>query len=230
MPEWWTYSPADFVMFSAQVYYRMFARYNAGIWPLQLATLAAGGWVLRTLRRRASWEGRAALLVLAACWLWIAWAFHLQRYAEFNWPARGFAAGFALEGVLLAAFALRGDGISPPASGRRGALAVVLFAFALVGMPLVGWVARREVLQLELVGVAPDPTAVATIAFLLSAERAPRALAIIPIAGCVASALTLWVLGSPEAAILALVALLTVAATFRRRRRAADRLPDRRAA
>jgi hypothetical protein len=212
MPEWWTYSPTDFVMFSASVYYRMVARYHQAVWPLQLATVAAGVWMLLTLRRPAGWAWRAALAVLAIVWVWVAWAFHLERYAEFNWPARWFAGAFAIQGVLLTGFAVLGTRDVragwAPAAGSRGVVAVALFGFALFAEPLVGLLAGRGVLQLELFGVTADPTAVATTALLLSRVRVPRVLFVIPLAWCVVSALTLWVLGSPEAVVLAGAAML----------------------
>ena len=89
MSEWWTYRLSDFLLFSPRTYWRLFELYNLAIWPAQLAAVGFGlaiavaspGAAPRRCARRA-----AALL--AACWLWIAWAFHLQRYATINWAAR----------------------------------------------------------------------------------------------------------------------------------------------
>ena len=40
MSEWWTYTPADFLLFSPRVYYRLFELYNRSFWPVAIVTLA----------------------------------------------------------------------------------------------------------------------------------------------------------------------------------------------
>ena len=42
MSEWWTYRLSSFLLFSPHTYGRLIERYNASIWPWQLAGLAAG--------------------------------------------------------------------------------------------------------------------------------------------------------------------------------------------
>lgn len=42
MSEWWTYTLSDIQSFSLQTWYRLFERYNAAIWPAQIAALALG--------------------------------------------------------------------------------------------------------------------------------------------------------------------------------------------
>jgi hypothetical protein len=42
---------------------------------------------------------------MAACWVWVAWAFHAQRYATINWAATGFAVAFVGQALLLLAAA-----------------------------------------------------------------------------------------------------------------------------
>ena len=41
------------------------------------------------------------MAVLALLWLWVAWAYFLERYETINWAASYFAAGFMAEAVLL---------------------------------------------------------------------------------------------------------------------------------
>ena len=101
MSEWWTYSLSDFLLFSPRTYYRLFELYNLAIWPTQLAALALGAAILGMLRTRAAWQGRIIMTVLALVWLWVAWAYFLERYETINWAASYFAAGFAVEAALL---------------------------------------------------------------------------------------------------------------------------------
>ena len=93
MSEWWTYSLSSFLLFSARTYYRLFELYNSAIWPGQIFFIALGMVMLGYLLRGGAGQGRIVTAILAACWLWVAWAFHMERYATINWAARYFAAG-----------------------------------------------------------------------------------------------------------------------------------------
>src|SRR5690606_32768147 len=101
MSEWWTYSLSVFLLFSPQTYYRLFEIYNLEICPAQIIALTLGLLILGLLRTRHHWSGRIIATILAVFWLWIAWAFHLQRYAPINWVAEHFATAFAIEALLL---------------------------------------------------------------------------------------------------------------------------------
>lgn len=87
MSEWWTYTLSDFLLFSARTYYRLFEIYNSEIWPAQILAIALGIATLVCLFRTKAWQGRVVTTILAVCWLWVAWAFHIERYATINWAA-----------------------------------------------------------------------------------------------------------------------------------------------
>ena len=46
MSEWWTYSPANFLMFSARTYYRLFELHNKALWPAHGLALLTGFAIL----------------------------------------------------------------------------------------------------------------------------------------------------------------------------------------
>ena len=217
MSEWWTYRPSDFLLFAPRTYYRLFELYNAEIWPLQIVTLLAGVMILVSMRSRAAWRGRVIAATLAACWLWIAWAFHWERYAAINWAAGYFAVGFAIEALLLIWIGVVRDRLrfesKPLVIARIG---VAIFAFALVVQPLLGLLLGRDWRQAEVFGVAPDPTAVATLAFLLAADRSNPIALPIPLLWCLLSGTTLWVMHAADALLLPMVASLVLLLSFRR--------------
>ena len=220
MSEWWTYTLSDFLLFSPRTYYRLFELYNREIWPAQILTLGAGVAILPLLRRGGAGPGRAIAAILAGCWLWVAWGFHFQRYATINWAATYFAAGFAVEALLLIwTGVIRGRlafGAADGAVGRAG-LGVVLFA--LVVQPLIGPLAGRDWAQAEIFGVAPDPTALATLGILLlAAKRTFWALLLIPMSWCVVTGATLWAMGSPDAPVMPFAALLCLIVAVRKTR------------
>ena len=101
MSEWWTYRLTSFLLFSPRTYYRLLELYNLAIWPAQLAGIAIGLVIIALLIARHGFRERIIAGLLAACWLWIALAFHYQRYAQINWAAMWFAVAFACEALLL---------------------------------------------------------------------------------------------------------------------------------
>jgi hypothetical protein len=208
MGELLTYALSDFLLFSRETYNRLFELHNEAVWPAQPVTVALGIGILALLRRPGFAQGRAIAAILAACWLWVAWAFHLQRYATINWAAVYFAAAFAVQALLLAwVGVLRGRLVFRPGRDRVGQAGLFVCVFALAVQPLVGLLAGRTWPGVEVFGVAPDPTVVGTLGLLLTAERALWALAVVPLLWCAVGGATLWAMGSPEAVVMPLVAV-----------------------
>ena len=102
MSEWWTYRPADLLMFSPETYYRLFKLYNADIWPAQIIMLGAGLTIFVLMFRGPRWRGHAIATLLATAWLIVAWAYFLERYTSINLAAPYFAWGFSAQAVLTA--------------------------------------------------------------------------------------------------------------------------------
>src|ERR1041384_8154888 len=99
--EWWTYSLSNFLLFSPRTYYRLFELTNADVWPLHIVTLALGVGMAFLVWRPRAWSGRAIAAILAILWLFVAWAYLLERYDTINWAARYFAIAFVLQAALL---------------------------------------------------------------------------------------------------------------------------------
>ena len=213
-------------MFSPRIYWRLFESINETCWPLQLPLLALGlgwlGWQLSPRSRSAgdaTW--RAAALLLAALWGWVAWAFLLQRFAPINWPATQFAQAFALQALALLLLALVG-GVAGRASTWRFRAGIGLGLWSLVGHPLLPLVFDRPWQQAEFFGLAPDPTAIATLALLLLIDTHEprrrwllRALWVLPLAWCAISAATLATMGSAQSLVMVAAAVLALLAARR---------------
>ncbi len=209
MSEWWTYTLSDFLLFSPRTYYRLFELHNAAIWPGQVAAMALGLALLILLGTAAPWRGRAISALLAGCWLWVAWGFLFKRYATINWAATYMAAAFAVEALLLVLVGVVGDRLR---FGERGAgrAGLVLLLFALLVQPLAAPLSGRPWSQVELFGVAPDPTALTTLGALLAAERMRWDLLAIPLAWCAVSGATLWTMAAPDAWVMPAAAVLAL--------------------
>src|SRR5436190_4088989 len=139
MSEWWTYRLSDLLLFSPRTYYRLFELYNAAIWPAQIVAVALGLAVLLLGRGQGSSRGRWIAALLAGCWLWVAIAFHANRYASINWAAVDFAWGFGCDAALLIwTGVLRGRLVFGTGEGATSRAARGIFLFALLAQPLIG--------------------------------------------------------------------------------------------
>lgn len=214
METWLSYRPSDFLLFAPQTYYRLFELYNAAVWPAQFGALALGLVLLALLRRPGPGRSRALAALLAACWLGVALAFHARRYATINWAAVYFAWAFGAQAALLLwTGALRGR-LGFRVRDTAGRIGLGLFLFALFLQPLAGPLFGRSWRQVELFGLAPDPTAVATLGLLLATERRRPALFAIPLLWCALTGATLWTMGAPDAWMAPAAALLAVGAAI----------------
>jgi hypothetical protein len=210
MSEWWTYSLSDFLMFSSRSYYRLIESYNAAIWPAHFLALIAGVIVISAIARPSQHLQRSAALVLAAAWGWVAWAYHLERYAEINTAAPYFAAAFAVQVLLLCWLAFKPGNTAPaPQRVALGMTGLAIFAYPLLALVRDGGTWR----QAEAFAIVPDPTVVATLGMLL-AWRAPAIFWLVPVSWCLVSGATLMELKIGHAWLLPALALTAVLAAI----------------
>ena len=87
---------------------------------------------------------------------------------------------------------------------------IALFLFALLLQPLIGSITGREWSGVELFGLAPDPTVLATLGVLVAADRVRWELLVIPVLWCAVTGATLWTMGAPEALLMPLAGLSTL--------------------
>jgi hypothetical protein len=210
MSEWWTYRPEDFLLFSSRVYWRMFELHNAALWPLHVVTLAAGLAIILLIAWRPGRWTRWIALILAIPWISVGWFFLWNRYSTINWAAVYIAPAFLVEGVLLLVAFLY-DGLASEKRRAADWIGYLVLGFALLGQPLLAPLQGRGWGSSEVFGIAPDPTAVATLGVLLLARGRPLPwLLPIPLLWCLLSGLTLQTMGEPQA----WVAYAVLAAAF----------------
>jgi hypothetical protein len=210
LAEWWSYRLSDFLLFAPRTYWRLFELHNAALWPLHVPVVVAGAVALVFALRRPGCIRWIAML-LALIWAFVGWTFIWQRYATINWAASYVAPLFALE---AASFAIGGAilGRLPAApSGTRRLIGALLVGAAIPAYPLLAPMTGRSWAAAEIFGVAPDPTAIATLGFLLQTRGAlAGALYPIPLAWCLVSGVTLLTLGENQGWIPLAAALLTL--------------------
>lgn len=182
--------------FTADVYFSLFETYNSVIWPAQLVAYGLGIAALALALRPLAAGGGIVLAVLSVFWLWNGIAYHLLHFLQINFAALGFAALFALQGVLFAGYALRARRIFRFRTDVFGWSGLLLCLFALAVYPLLGWLAGHGWPRTGVFGVAPAPTTIFTFGMLLMLEGgAPLYLFAIPL---------LWSLAGGSAAVFIL--------------------------
>ncbi|RWM89108.1 MAG: hypothetical protein EOR84_25030 [Mesorhizobium sp.] len=217
MSEWWTYRLEDFLLFSPRVYWRMFELANAAFWPLHLLTLAAGLAIVLLVLLQPRRQGLWIALALAALFAFVGWSLLWSRYAVINWAIAYVAPAFGLQALLLVFGAARG-GLAFDRRDLAGRFGLLIAVVGLVVYPLLPPLFGRPWANAEVFGIAPDPTAIATIGVLLAASgRLVPLLLAIPLLWLLLSGLTLHAMGDPQAWLPFLAAGATVAALTLRR-------------
>lgn len=188
------YSPQDFLLFSEETYRRLFAQVNAALWPLPVATTACLGALVAARLAGWRWAAPLAALALAGGWALVAEVFLGTYYAPVNWAVEEVLPAVWAQAVVLV-FAV--PWLVADTSGPRRVAGELLWAVALA-YPLVGILAGRPLAEVEVLGLAPDPTAIATLALACTVRRAWTGwlIAVVPSLWLVASAATLITLGA----------------------------------
>jgi hypothetical protein len=203
MSEWWTYRLGDFLMFSRQVYERLFVLHNQVLWPAQFLALALGGAILFLLLRPGNAGMRLVMVLLALAWAFVAWAFLWQRYAPVNLAIPYVVPLFGLQALLLACAGMWKEGIELPIRWNvPRCLGSVLFGYALFLHPwITAFPTGRGLWGAEVIGLTPDPLAIATLGIAAMARPAAKAwlLMVVPALWCLISGLTLVALQAPLA-------------------------------
>ena len=182
----------DLLLFSPQVYWRLFALENESVWPAQPVVLAAIALLALSFTLGRQPSGRWLGPVLGAAWLWTGWHFVALRFGTVNWLAPTLAWGLYAEAALLAGLGLSGRIVFM--RRRRGAwFGIGLLAAALV-WPVLAPLDGRPWREAEVFAIAPDPTAIATLGLLALAERSrwTALLCAAPVLWLAVSTLTLF--------------------------------------
>lgn len=209
-----TYSLTDFLMFTPDMYFRLYELLNAGLWPAPLLAAPVGLLLLGLARRGGPAAARMSSGLAAAAWAAVAWWFFHRLYTDINLAASWFAVGFGIQSALLTLFGVVVGrlGCARP-SGITGRLGMAVLVFALLVHPLLGPLAGRSWTGVELFGLAPDPTALGTLGLLLTSPWRHRwVLALLPLGWCVVSALTYLAMDAPHGLVTPVLGVIAALA------------------
>jgi hypothetical protein len=181
-----------------------------------MVALAGGVAIVALLLTRHAKRNDLIAVLLAACWLWTGEMFLHRRYAQINWVASYVAVAYAALALLLLVFGTiaRRIRFAFPNDARAWS-AATLFALCVVGYPLLARLDGRAWTTAEVFGVAPDPTALATLALVALIRGWLRwVLLAVPLAWCAMSAGLLWAMEAIEAYVVITVTVLALALTI----------------
>jgi hypothetical protein len=170
-------------MFTMQEFLTMIANSNARFWPVALAAYALGIGAVVMLLRKVRYASAVAVGALASFWLWTGVVFNGLLFSGLWRGAAVVAVLFVIQAALLAWTGLvKGElrfDVRADVEGIVGGLAML---YAAVGYPLVAVLTGRDLSQALLVGLAPCPTVVLTLGWLLWSRRPlPKILLVIPV-------------------------------------------------
>jgi Family of unknown function (DUF6064) len=205
-----SYRLHDLLMFSVDTYYRLFELVNRRWWPAPLVGgLLAAALLATAYRRRAArlCGGLLALALVAVALLY----FH-EGFAAIHWLGPWWLGAFLLQAAIcLITVARVQQGFE--ADGARRVMGLLLMTAA-TAWPLWALAVRPTAWQAEVVGLAPDPTVLLALGWLLCIQL-PRpvaaALLVLPLVWCLFSGATLWAMQQPHALALPIAGLAGLA-------------------
>lgn len=208
--DWLSYSLQDFLMFSPDVFLRLYVRLNQDAWPGQLGLVLLALAVPWLLRRSQQGLRRGGIVLVALAWMGCGFGFLWRYYGEINWPAQWFGGIFVAQGLLLAAVALLSELRAMP-EGRTGTMAWLAGAWlgAVLLLPWLTVMQSGQVEALAVAGLFPGPTIAAGSLVLVVVSSPWRwLLLLVPVVWALFSAATYWALqlhwlqGFPVAALV----------------------------
>ena len=169
------------IPFTSDEFLGVFAAYNQAVWPLPLIfAIAAILSVLIVLKNdtRSQWIVPGLLSVL---WVWMGVVYHLTFFTSINPAAYVFGSVFILQGLLFLFAGLFRKSIRFRFEMKwTNVVALFVLAYGLILYPLIGYWSGRAYPHMPTFGV-PCPTTIFTFGvLLLSVNRVPWYLIIIP--------------------------------------------------
>lgn len=181
--------------FSVEEVFRIAARYNQYIEPLQILIYIPTLLIFVLLRRGTRQDtSRGVLLLLAAEWAMVGVLLFINIVAKQHWVGIAAGAFFIGSGLFYAAAASLSF---PPHFHWRmdnpSLLSLTMVAIAIMGYPALSWILGREYPAVTTYGLMPSSVAMLTLGVLMSARPGPRLwLLLPPLLVAFAAPLTIW--------------------------------------
>jgi hypothetical protein len=185
--------------FTQSEFYQVFIDYNRAIWPTQILALIIAFTLIATVFLRRGASSRNVLFSLAAFWFMTGMSYHYYFFPKVNPMAYAFAAIFVIQAIYLVVSGIRYKGTFHVSNSPESYAGLALILYAAVIYPLIGAAQGRIYPLSPVLGVAPCPTTIFTIGFMLLAKpRLSLGLYLIPITWGLVGTFAALNLGMPE--------------------------------
>lgn len=200
--------------FTTEQFLQFFGNYNLSIWPMQVLFLLTAIGIVYLLIKRKSFSDGFINSTLGFYWIWMGLVYHILYFSSINKAAIIFGSLFIVQGMMFIYFGLFKNELSYQyKSGLSGITGIVLFLYALIFYPLLGYAFGHIYPQSPTFGL-PCPTTIFTFGVLLQMKNIIKKIFIIPLIWSVigfTAALSLSVyedIGLLAAGILTLIILV----------------------
>ena len=202
--------------FTPEQFFAVFARYNAGVWPMQVVLNAVAVLIVAFLLSKREWASRQIAKLLALLWAWMAVGYHFAYFSKINPAAWLFGVAFLLGSFAFAWFGVvRSELAFRPAFGARGIAGAVLVVFAIVLYPAISYLAGHGYPAMPSFGL-PCPTTIFSLGVLLFAVRpVPGWVLVVPLLWAAIGSVAAFRLGVIEDLTLLAGGVVTVVAMLR---------------
>ena len=168
--------------FTIEEFLDVFKQYNLDVWPAQMVFVLLALLCVYLILTNKSYKTRMVTSILAFYWLWMGLVYHLLFFALINPAAYLFAGLFMVQGILFFIHGVLRNPVCishPKINIWAGSF---LIAYALLIYPIIGYYAGHVYPFTPTFGL-PCPTTIFTFGIiLLTGQKWPISLMIIPLA------------------------------------------------
>jgi Family of unknown function (DUF6064) len=166
--------------FDSRQFLEVFKNYNHSIWPLQLVFLLSAIISVYLVIWKPMITGKIIPFILALLWIWMGVVYHLLFFSKINEAANIFGLLFIVQGILFLRYGLTSQRFELK-KDIYGITGSVLIIYALILYPLIGYYGGHQYPYSPTFGL-PCPTTIFTFGMLvLSKQRVPFYMLIIPV-------------------------------------------------
>ena len=168
--------------FTTEEFLDVFKQYNEDVWPAQMAFVLLALLCVYFILGHKTHKIRIVTSILSFFWLWMGLVYHLLFFAPINNAAYFFAGLFMVQGILFFIHGVLRNPVSISHPKLNIWAGSVLIAYALVIYPIISYYAGHEYPFAPTFGL-PCPTTIFTFGIiLLTGQKWPVSLMIIPLA------------------------------------------------
>jgi len=181
------------IPFTTEQFFNIFGNYNLTVFPVQIIILILGFAGLFFLHSRETYRNKIIGSYLGLLWIWMGVVYHISFFSKINEAASVFGGIFILQGILILLNTIIHDKLTFTFESKaKDYLGYFFILFGLIIYPIIGYYAEGPISRTISLGL-PCPSTIFTLGFfMLTNDKFPKYLLIIP---------TLWAFAGLSAAI-----------------------------